>query len=227
MSYEPHDPLPPITRDSDDELCREAMRRDPALLTRVQQAASAAYRAARALPVVGLAPAVDRMWTALAASVRAAHGQPACLRLSLAAGQAMEAITRLPPAERAALADQPNVGGFYTVPARRAAMQSHPALAAVLAAEDAEAARITASQEAIRAQQAAAHEAARPGVLLKALRERGIDLELDRGRLTVSAAAVLSQAEREEAAAVKAGLVEILTAEAAAKAEAARRTVLA
>ncbi len=227
MTYAPHDPLPPITRDADDDLCREAMRRDPALLTRVQQAASAAYRAARALPVHGIAPAVDRMWTALAAPVRAAHGQPACLRLSLAAGQAMEAITRLPPAERAGLADQPNVAPFYAGQARRAAMQSHDALAYVLAMEDAENARITAAQELVRAEQHAASEAARPGVLLAALRKRGVDIQLDGKRLTVSAAAVLTDAEKAEAAACKAGIVDILTAEAAAAAEAARRVVLA
>ena len=225
--YPINQPLPPITRDAPDELLQEALRRDPALLGRAQVAATNAWRAARLLPLHGIMSRADAIWTVLVARSRAAQGEPAALRASLAAGDTMRAIVDASPAHRQAIADQPHLAPAFSGPPRRAAMMAYPALAAFQALEDADAAAITARQEVLRAQQRAAYEAARPGVLVKALRERGIAIELDRGKLTVSATAALSDAERAEAAAVKAGIVEILTAEAAAAAEAARRTVLA
>ena len=179
----------------------------------------------------------DEIWQAFVGRTRQAPTGVGQLRVAAQAHAVLTAIARLPHAHLAAVSDNPDrsfwsrMNGVQIAEKvaadKAAAMASDPALAWWAGEEAAHAAAFSALQERQRAEQQREWEAARPGVFLAALRKRGVDVTLEGKKLTVSAAAVLTDAERAEAAACKAGIVDILTAEAAAAAEAARRVVLA
>lgn len=222
--------LPPLTRAAPDALCAAWAAREPNLLGRIAREAVAAYTASRSLPGTAMwTVPVDAIWKGCVARVHAVRGQPVELGRTLAARDTMTALAALQVRDRATLAMAAQPGAMVPAAAhaaRRAVLALQPALAELLEIENAEAARQAEIQARQQAVQAAEYQRLRPVVLLAALRKRGVAIELDGDRLTVPASASLTDQERAEATACRAGLVALLRAEADAAAEASRRVTL-
>ena len=233
----PTDKLVHVTFDAPDDVLAQHIYRDPGITAQTQRLATTAWGEARAARVENYMDAVDAVWRGVVQRAHAAKGTLQELRLALAAFAAMQAIKRFTVVEQqifagTSLQQQVHVQKFGINWAeqlradQRALLARDPAGAWLQGLVDADNAAIQQRQHEAHEAQHAAWHARRPAVWLASVRKRGIDVTLEGGAVTVSAAAPLTEAERAEAAEVRAEIVAILQGELEAAELASRRVAL-
>ena len=211
-----------MTVDAPDAVLADALRASPGLVVRLQQEAEFARRQTgmRSDCHADVRPFVEQAWTLATWVPGRAENDVTRLRRWLRAKETMQAITGLTDLHARALSTNP--GAMMPTSsgaavqrmledARRAALASHPALAALAGIEGERQAVELAQNAVANAAAVDAYRRAQPGVLLARLRAAGIEPLLYDGRVCVPVGTSLTAADRAEMVDHRDGLLALLT----------------